>query len=442
MRQDFTMSYLKKGLVSVAIYSFATLTFASAFQLWEQDAASIGNYHAGYAAAAEDASTSFYNPAGLTRFKNQQIVFAGTSVLTNFKYKGTVEVSTLFADPGPHAVTAQGGGFGFVPALHYVAPLTDILAFGFSVAVPFGLMTNYGNDTILKYAATQTSIMTIDVSPSLAMKINKKISVGLGPDIQYAKGEFDQVGVLNSADNFADGVNQADGTGYGYHGGLLYELSDQTRFGLSYHSQVVHHLTGTSELNGPLLSMAGLDTIYSNTTRVNITLPAYTALSAFHQANKFAIMGSAIFTQWSSIRELILQNVAGIQTLPSGESNTNIVVTIPQYFSNTWNLSAGANYYATDKVTLRGGLGYDQSPVGNTYRNVQMPDNDRYVIAVGGHFKATKTIALDLSWAHLFVPQSRITPPTQVSGDEETTTVGHVRGGADVFGAQVTWDLA
>jgi long-chain fatty acid transport protein len=90
---------------------------------------------------------------------------------------------------------------------------------------------------------------------------------------------------------------------------------------------------------------------------------------------------------------------------------------------------------------LRGGLGFDESPATNTYRNVQMPDNNRYVVAFGSHFKATKTVAFDLSWLHLFVPQARINPPPQVAGNEVVTTSGQVNGGADVFGAQITWNL-
>lgn len=411
---------------------------AAAFQLWEQDAASIGNFHAGYAAAAEDASTSFYNPAGLTRFNHQQLVLAGDSVFTNFKYNGTVAVSTLL-DTSPQGVVAQGGGYGFIPALHYVAPLTEVLAFGFSTSVPFGLMTNYGDQTILRYAATQTSITTVDVSPTLALKLGCKTSIGFGPDIQYAKGEFDSVGVFLTNEYFGDGVNKATDTGYGYHGGVLYEFTPNTRAGLSYHSKVRHHLTGTSTFEGPLVDLSGIGPIKSNTAHVNVTLPAYTALSVYHQMSQFAVMASTIFTQWNSVRELILHDVAGIDT--TGTPSTNITVTIPQYFRNTWNMSVGANYYASEMVTLRGGLGFDQTPVTNTYRNVQMPDNNRYVVAFGSHFQTTKTIGLDISWMHLFVPQSRINPPPQVAGNEITTTSGKVNGGADVLGAQITWNL-
>ena len=73
-----------------------------------------------------------------------------------------------------------------------------------------GMAANYGNNTALRYAATQTSITTIDISPTLAVKVTDKASIGLGPDIQYAKGEFDQVGVFLTNEYFGDGSGIVD----------------------------------------------------------------------------------------------------------------------------------------------------------------------------------------------------------------------------------------
>ena len=121
--------------------------------------------------------------------------------------------------------------------------------------------------------------------------------------------------------------------------------------------------------------------------------------------------------------------------------STSINVVIPENYRNTWNISVGADYYVTDQITLRGGIGYDETPVQNAFRNVQLPDNNRYVIALGGHYQATKALGMDLGWTHLFFSQSRINPPPQVTGGQIVTTNGHVNGGADVFGGQVTWDI-
>ncbi len=433
----FKVNKLVTALSIAGLLVVSSHAIAGAFQLWEQDAASVGNYHAGYAAAAYDASTAFYNPAGLTRFKEQQLVVSADSVLTSFKYRGTIAVNTV-ASGDPQLVTAQGGGYGFIPAMHYVAPLSDVVAFGLSVDVPFGLKTNYGKSTILRYAATTTSVQVIDISPVLSFKLGDRFSFGVGPDVQVMNGEFNQVATLGGEELDSDGINSADDTAYGMHAGILYEVNENTRFGLSYHSQVVHHLSGTSKFTGPLADFFGTP-IESARSRLDITLPPYTALSAYHKLNpSVAVMGSAIFTQWNTLQNLVLRNVAGVQ---GADPSTNIVVTIPQHFHNTFNFSVGADYFVTDKVTLRGGLGYDQTPVSDTYRNVQMPDNDRYVIALGSHFQTTPTVGFDIGWTHLFINKAHVNPPDQVTGDEVTTTNGSVTGGADVFAAQLVWDM-
>jgi long-chain fatty acid transport protein len=435
MKRYFIMTLGTLGLIGVT-----ELAMASAFQLWEQSGASVGNYHAGYAASVEDASTAFFNPAGITRFKNQQLVLGAVGILSDFKYRGTVNVNTLLG--GTRSVTAQGGTFSFVPDLHYVAPLTDRLGFGLSVDAPFGLKTNYGRKTALRYASTLASITVIDASPSLGVKITDQASLGAGVDAQRVLGEFDLVGGLLTPALDTDSTNKANGTAYGYHLGGLYEFNINTRVGLSYHSQVVHHLTGNSRFTGPIARLfnRGMSTITSNHAKVNITLPPYTALSAYHRLRpQVALMGSIIYTQWNVFKELNLQHIAGIIAGPA--SSNDILISIPQHYNNSWNLSLGADYFATDAITLRGAIGYDQTPVRNRYRNVQLPDNDRYVIALGGHLQATKTVGVDVGWTHLFINKPHVAPPPQVNGIEVVSTRGSVTGGADVFGAQFTWDM-
>ena len=371
--KDFKTRRLISYLCASGLLSLSGEALASAFQIWEQDGASIANYHAGYAAEAADASTAFYNPAGITRFKNQQLVVAGSAITPSVKYQGTISVSTLAAGE-PMTVTSQGGRFAFVPAFHYVAPITDYLGFGFSVDVPFGAELNYGHNTVLRYAATESGIKVIDISPSLGLQVTQKASIGLGVDVQKMSGEFDQVGTMSDETLDSDGITNADDTAYGYHAGILYEFSPDTRAGLSYHSKVKHHLSGTASFSGPLADFFDNPQLMSHDL-LNITLPAYTALSAYHRTQQFAFMGSIIYTQWNVMKYFVLQNVAGLAA-GTLEPSTNIIVTIPQHFQNTWNISVGADYFVTDQITLKAGLGYDQSPVQNAYRTVSLPDND------------------------------------------------------------------
>lgn len=425
------------SLHTCSLLVLSTQTMASGFQLWEQDGASVGNYHAGYAAEANDASTSFYNPAGITRIKNQQLVVSADGVMTNFKYEGTIGVNTIFAG-APRPVTAQGGNFGLVPALHYVAPICDDIGFGFSVDVPFGLKTTYGRTTILQYAATTTAATVVDISPALAGQINKNLSLGFGFDIQRMYAEFDQVGGLGFPTFNAEGINKASDTGYGYHAGALYQFSSENRIGVSYHSQVVHHLNGASSFVGPLAT-AFADEPFSSHAYTNLTLPPYTALSVYGKvAPCIAMMGSIIYTQWNVLRTITINNVSGISSL---SPSTNITVVVPEYYRNTWNISVGANYDASDKVILKCGIGYDQTPVVDAYRNVGLPDNNRIAIALGGHYQSTKTIGLDVGWTHFFLSQATVNPPPLITGDQAVITNGKSNGGGDVLAAQVTWDM-
>lgn len=435
--------HLTSLCVLASAASFSSFTNAASFQIWEQDGASVGNYHAGYAALANDASTAFYNPAGITRIKNQQVVVGLDGIRTSFKYKGSVTTNLLGQ---MNNVSVNGGVFAAVPSLHYVAPINEQVGFGFSVDVPFGLKTNYGGRTEMRYAATMSSLNVVDVSPSLAYQLNNQWSFGAGLDYQRVFAELDSVvGADLMADPAAvdtDSRNKADGSGYGYHLGGLYQFSPDTRVGLSYHSQVKHHLTGNSKFTGPLAEFytGGNPIILSKNAYVNVTLPAYTALSGYHKFHpQFAVMGSAIYTQWNVMDVLTLNNIAGVDN--HGNPSTSIAVALPMHYRNSWNLSLGADYYLNPAITLRGGLGYDQTPLRDQYRDVRIPDNDRYIVAVGGHYQATKTIGFDLGWSHFFVSETNVNPPPLAVGAENIRTNGKVDGSADVVGLQVTWDI-
>lgn len=427
-------------LCSAGVLGLSTQAMASSFQLWEQDGVGIGNYHAGYA-LGNDASTSFYNPAGITNFKNQQLVVSVDPVMPSFIYRGSIVVDTLLAAPRTFSsITRQGAEMGIIPAVHYVAPISDAWGFGFSVDIPFGLKTNYGN-SLLRYSATLSSLTVVDISPSLAYKVLDNASLGFGVDAQKAYAELDQTGTAN-ANTFtldSSSTNKASDTGYGFHMGAMYDPTPSTRIGLSYHSKVRHHLTGSSTFAGPSANLIG-GTIRSSNAYTNITLPPYTALSASQDlCNGFKLLGSVIFTQWNSIQAITLNNLAGSTSV--GGRSTTLQAVIPTKYRNTWNVSFGTDYTVSSDVKVRGAIGVDQTPTSTSHRIIRVPDNNRLVLAVGGHYQATTTMGMDLGWSHYFVKDASIRPASQTTGSQTTTTSGTVSAGADVIGAQLTWDI-
>ncbi len=414
---------------------------AAAFQLWEQDGASVGNYHAGRAAIAEDASTAYYNPAGLVRIPNQELVLAVVPITIDFLFDGTIAVEKI-EDNLPMATKAQGGTLNFVPGVHYAAPIFENLVFGLSLVVPFGLQTNYGDQSIVRYSATKTSLKVFDIAPSLAFAFNQHLSIGAGADIEYSEAQFNLVATVfdSMLDSFAN--NSLSGHGVGYHAGILYQFTPQTRIGLAYQSKVTHDFTGTSKFTGPLANFLD-DTlpaeISNDNLRTTATVPATTTLSFFSAVHRcLDIMATVNYTQWSIFKDVILYNVSGIDD--NVDITNNITVVIPQNYRNTWNYAVGANYHVNERWFLRAGGGYDETPSNNEDRNLQLPDSDRVAVALGTHFQPTKNIGFDISWTHFFTDSVPIDVAQQVGG-QLTTTKGTVTGNADVYGFQMKWDI-
>ena len=62
-----------KLIPALALVIFSSGAGASGFQLQEQSASGIGNAFAGSAAVAENASTIYFNPAGMTQLQDHEI---------------------------------------------------------------------------------------------------------------------------------------------------------------------------------------------------------------------------------------------------------------------------------------------------------------------------------------------------------------------------------
>ncbi len=417
------------SLLSTFFAAGVSTAFAAGFQLWEQNVTSIENFHAGRAVLANDASIAYDNPAGIIRIKNQQLVLGGMGILTDVRFDG--QLATCMTLGGsvfcgtPTIGTVQGGTFNFIPDLHYVAPLSETWGFGLSVVAPYGSDLEWGQSSFINPIVTRARLQVVDITPSLGFKVTNKLSLGFGFDIEKMSAELNSI--LVTLPSIIKGYD----TAYGYHAGALYEFNPATRLGLAYHSQVIHHLKGTSLYNG----IASRDT-------ANINLPPDTTLSVYHSFNsKWALMATIVYTQWNIIHNLVVNNASSFMQLNGG---VPLSVDFPQNFRNSWTYSLGADYSPTEKLTLRAGLGYDQTPTRNAYRILQLPDSNRYDFSVGGHYQVNKTFGFDLGWTRVFLQTAALNPPLHPELYPlllQPSVQGKAFSSADVFGAQITWNF-
>jgi long-chain fatty acid transport protein len=448
----------------------------AAFALQEQNASGLGHAYAGGAAAAEDVSTIFYNPAGLVRLQTMQAVVAANVICPSAKFHDNgsqpAALQKLGGDGG------DAGSCAVVPNLYLGVPFTDKWSFGLGVNVPFGLKTEYDSDWLGRFQAVKSKIDTININPVLSWEPTKYLTVGGGVNWQrikatltrhvnyaglFAGGQDGKGGVtglllagqitpaaaqalIGSAAGLESGADvSGNDSAWGWNVGALWQATEQTRFGVAYRSKIKYDVSASVNFANPTASslgplpptlapvgaaiVNGVNAALANgDVSIAIEMPDTANVSVFHQFNnQWDLMADVQHTGWSSIQELKIVRSTGAVL-----SNT------PENFRDTWRASVGANYRYSDKWIFRGGLAYDQSPVRDAQRTPRLPDQDRTWVALGAQYKYSPSIAIDLAWAYIFVRD-----PSMNQNDGNTAANGLINGSyrsnVNIVGLQLTY---
>ena len=374
---------------------------ASGFALIEQNASGLGNAYAGGSAVAEDASTVFFNPAGMSRLSGSQVVIAGHIITPSVKFTGTGASGTNMG--------GDAGGSVFVPNAYYTKEISTDLKVGVGVNAPFGLQTSYDAAWVGRYQAIKSKLETINANPSVSYQINNALSIGAGIDYQQISGELS-----NFDDVLGTAVVKGSDSAWGYNLGALYNLNASTRLGIAYRSAISYTLKGDISSSLP----------YANTpVSLDIKLPDTLSLSVFNQFDdKWDFMADASLTGWSSFKQIKVVNNSG-----AAVSNT------VENWKDTVRLSVGATYHYNDQWVSRVGLAYDQSPVPDDYRTARVPDNNRTWLAFGGQYKSSLASKIDFGYAHLFVSDSSVN-----EANPSPALVGSYKNSVDILSVQYT----
>jgi long-chain fatty acid transport protein len=439
---------------------------AGAFSLYtESSGAAIGNYAAGIAAEGADASIGWYNPAGLVLIHQQEVVLSGVGIFPSSKLSGTSTYSTTlpFIGPIPNYVQSfsdlQGAKDALVPAFHYAKPLGPNSTFGLSVVAPFGLSTDWGKQSPLRYQATLTDLKTINVSPEIGGKLTEHFSVGAGIDFQWAQVKFNQMlgapAALQFLQSFGVPVvpttldslsfNKGHSFGMGFHAGILGMFNDNhTRLGLNYQSRVKHQFHGYSTLTGRLADIPALtnpnatfrsDELFSN----SVALPDVTTFSVYQDLNdRLALLGSIVYAGWSSFKVVQLNNVAAIG--PEQDAHALVNSSTTEGYDNAFRVALGANYRFTDQWMLRVGGGYDETPTVDAHRDVRLPDANRWAASIGAHYQMRPNLGFDLGYTYIWADEdSKINNTTHIGETSTNNVTARGDNHVHLVGLQAVW---
>lgn len=420
-------------LMGATIGAYSTGALASGYHFGSQSVAAQGTAHANGAEAA-DASTLFYNPAGMARLKGTNFSGGLTLVVPNSEFK---DEGSVHANGTP---TGGGNGGDFAPGVvaapsfYLTHEINDRLSAGVGVFVPYGAKLDYGDNWAGRYALQSVDLMTLNINPSMSFRLDEKNSFGFGVSMQYMDAKLKQAADTSAAAGFGvsgdgQGTVKGDDWGFGWNIGYMFELNDATRFGLAYRSQVKHKLEGTwdwdfSKVTGPAIVVDGIKAKHPDSdASVEITTPESASLNAFHQLNDtVALMGDLTWTRHSRLNEVRIK-----QSTVNGVAQGDLV--IRQNWKDTYKLSLGMNYKVNDAFMLRTGVAYDQSPVkSDEDRHVALPDSDRYWFSLGGNYKLSKASSVDVAYSYVYFKDAKVnykdgcaSSGTTCTGNGETT---------------------
>ncbi len=373
---------------------------AGGFAVREQSAWGQGTSFAGVAAGG-DLSAMFWNPATMTQMPGLQ----SESVLSGI---------APYASNSPTAGPFTGlGGTGdtltdaLVPAAYYSWQFRPDMWLGLSVNSPFGLSVSF--PTVWagsEYAGGSTYLKTYNATPSFAWRINDLISVGVGVQIQYAKADLSHC--LGAPCGFGappvGSLAELSGHdwGYGFTAGFTLTPTPTTTIGVGYRSGINQKIDGTLAITPPGASFP---------VSTTINLPDTVSVG----------LRQRLTPQWTGLATVEWTNWSRIGT--SVVSGAPVPTTLPFQYKDGWLFSVGAEYMMTEKMKLRGGVGFEKSPITDDVRIPLLPDNDRYWLSVGASYQMTPKLSFDLAYSHLFV---KSTPINVVAGNPWWTGFDYV----------------
>ena len=357
------------ALPALLLLAFSGAASAAAFQLLEQNASGLGTAYAGSAAVADNASTIYFNPAGMTQLGGYQLSAGLTGVRPNYEYRDQAGVKS----------GGDAGSWGAVPNAYLSGQLTKDLFVGVGVSAPFGLATEYDSAWAGRLIAIKSKITTVNLNPSIAYRVNDKVSLGFGLNYLKIDAELTRTGVDLKGDD----------TSWGWNAGALFTLSPAMRVGVSYRSPIKYTLEGT--LNGSL------------PIRADVKLPDTFILSVWQQvSDRWEAMGDLSYTRWGSLDSLTVVS-----------RNSGAPIGAPEVFNyeNSWRFAWGAAYKASQSAKVKFGIAFDRTPVRDQYRSPRVPDNNRLWLSLGGQWNTGSYGKVDVGYSYLYVLDPVISQP-------------------------------
>ncbi|WP_448668929.1 OmpP1/FadL family transporter [Enterobacter mori] len=360
----------------------ASCAHASALYFYEASTEDTALAGAGQAARAQDASTIMTNPAGMTRLPDHTIA-GGLQVMD-----GSIDYQL-----NNDARRSPGDVMKTVPnaSTFYSQKMTDDLYAGIGLYGNYGLGIDYGNwagDRLIK----KSTMVAMTLSPSVAYKLNDRLSIGASANVNY--GYFSLTRNVNDDDRQQHDHDWA----MSYRLGLLMQLTEQTRAGITWNSRTDYHyrIDGKARLAGDA---------YELPVTAQVSAPQQIMLSVVHDVNQqWSVMGDLGWQDWSQF--------GAPQITVSGQTLNNV-----SRMKDTWHGALGVQYRPTEQWRLNAGVAFDSSPYqSQSDVAITLPTGDEWRFGTGAQYQITPASNIGVAVEYLHMQSSHVKSPAVFAG--------------------------
>lgn len=388
---------------------------ASGYGLRDTSGATLGMSYAGNAANGTVASTLAFNPALLADVDTFDIAVSNVGLLpqTSGDFTATTSAHTPISGT-THPVDIVNTAL--IPSFSLRYRLSSQFTAGLTVTAPWGMITDYGNDSVTRYYNTVSDVKTANIMPMIAWQPIPEFSIGVGAQIQYLKGrlgkaiDFGTIGasfhIPGSIPGGRDGFVVLKGQNWseGWIIGAQWKPTEDLSLGLSYRSKVDNTLDAKEEFT---LDSAGIGATLKAVTgafvdgpaSAKMTNPSIVTFGARYKVNeKLTLSIGGDWTAWSTFDTLIAH---------SDNPHQPDDVT-PMSWQDSWFGSVGAEYKLNPDWKLQLGAAYDQTPTTSGRRTPGIPDASRWWLSAGVGYAVNQNMDLSLSVARLTAQRANI----------------------------------
>lgn len=430
---------------TLAIATLPSITLASSFQILEQSPAHLGKAFSGTASDISDASSVFFNPAGITELDASTVTLGGNAIFTKATFNDT--------NSNTNGAAGKTEETGYVPNLYWATPVNEQITFGLGLNAPYGLASKYDEDWVGRYLATHSELEVANLNAVFAFAVSDRVSLGIGVDYQRAEvtlqSRIDSTfGINPSPATDSSAKIQGDDDDISMDASIYFKPANTTSIGLIWREGGEFDLEGDAtftldEICSPgagyptgappapttgTLCAAGLAALEGDAS-ASVQLPDTVTFSVSHQLNDhWRIHGDIAWTQWSNI-----------QTIGIINSDNNLTINeLDLQYDDSMRYALGFSYESDSPWTWRFGVALDESPQTDpTLLSPRIPDQDRTWFSTGFNYEFSSNASMDVGYTYIKVDKARI--------DNTDAQGHHVEGSFDadvnIIGVQGNWSF-